>query len=73
VVAQRGEGPEHSLAEKASICTAIECARWSNIIIDSCRRSGTCPFDSFSDADVWDDVEALDSMSYLVASVAMTP
>jgi hypothetical protein len=73
VVVQQGEGPEHSFAEKVCICSAIECARWSNIIIDSCRRSGTFPFNSFSDTDVWDDVEALDSMSYLMASDAMTP
>ena len=73
VVAQRGEGPEHSLAEKACICSAIEWARWSNIIIDNGRRSGTCPFDSFRDANVRDNVEALDSMGYLMTGDAMAP
>jgi len=73
VVAQRGEGPEHSLAEKARICSAIEWARWSNVICDSGRRSGTCPFDSLSYANVWDDIEALHCMGYLVTSDTMTP
>ena len=72
VVAQRGEGSKHSLAEEACICFAIEWARWSNVIVDSGRRSGTCPFDSSRDTNVWDDIEALDSMSYLVTSDAMT-
>ena len=73
VVAQRGEGPELFFTEKACVCSAIEWARWRNIIGNSGRRSGTCPFDSFSDANVGYDVEALDSMGYLVTGDAMTP
>ena len=72
VVAQRGEGREHSLADKARICSAIERARWSNVIFDGGRRSGTCPLDSSSDANIWDDLEAFDSVGYLVSSNTMT-
>ena len=75
VIAQRGEGSEHSLADKTRICSAIEWARWSNVIVDtSGRRSstGTCPFDSFIDANVGDDIEGLHCMGYLVTSDPMT-
>ena len=73
VIAQWGEGPEHSLAEKARICSSIEWARWSNVIFDSGSLRRTCTFNSFSDANVWNDIQALDSMGYLVTSNAMTP
>ena len=71
MVAERAEGTEHSLAEKACICSAIECTRRRNIIINRGTRSGSLPLDSSCDANAWNDIEAFDSMGYLVSTNTM--